>query len=386
MATMTDLKEMTVLIADDMPNMINTIRSIMRVLKYGKRFLIANDGEEAWQILKKQPVDLAILDYNMPHMTGAGLLSRIREDRDLRYLPVVMVTAEANREFVAEAAESEIDAYILKPVTVRVLGDKVLGVIKNANKPPPMVYHLQEARRFEDNGDLDAAIGEARLAMEANPKSSRPLRELGYYYFKKDDLKEAEKWLLKAAQMNSLDVFAFHYLGELYLKRDQLEAASKYFDKAMSISPRHLSRGIRFGKILVQRQEIEKAIRVFDKAISLSESALELREEIADFCIEEGAKEYGAKLLESVVRADPDRKGVSFKLGVALEEIGKHSKALTFLSNAEKEDKDNLDIKVHLAQVYLALGRPIRAEKALKETLKADPKNKKAMELLKECV
>jgi len=383
---MIDIKEMTVLIADDMPNMVTTIHSVMKVLGYGKRFMTANNGEEAWRILKKEPIDLVILDYNMPHMTGSKLLSRIREDRDLRDLPVVMVTAYAQREFVAEAAESEIDAYVLKPVTVKVLGDKVLGVIKNANEPRPMVYHLQRARRFEEDGDIDAAIGEARLAMEANPKSSRPLREIGYYYFKKDDLKEAERWLLKAAQMNSLDVFAFHYLGELYLKRDEIEEASKYFDKAMTISPRHLSRGIHFGKILIQRQEIEKAIRVFNKAISLSQTALELREEIADFCMEEGAKEYAAKLLESVIRADPTRKDLLFKLGVALEEIGKYSKALSYLTKAEKEDRDNLEIKVHLAKVYLVLGRPIRAEKALKEILKADPKNKKAKALLKECI
>ncbi|MCK4485742.1 MAG: tetratricopeptide repeat protein [Desulfobacterales bacterium] len=383
---MIDIKEMTVLIADDMPNMVTTIHSVMKVLNYGKRFMIANNGEEAWQILKKEPVDIAILDYNMPHMTGGELLSRIREDRDLKDLPVVMVTAYAHREFVAEAAESEIDAYILKPITVKVLGDKVLGVIKNVNRPPPMVYHLQKARRFEEDGNIDAAIGEARLAMEANPKSSRPLRELGYYYFKKNDLKEAEKWLLKAAQMNSLDVFAFHYLGELYLKRDKIEEASKYFDKAMSISPRHLTRGILFGKTLVQRDKIEKAVQVFEKAIKLSENDLELREEIANFCIEEGAKEYGARLLEFIVRADPKRKDLLFKLGVTLEEVGEHSKALSYLTRAEKEERDNPDIKVHLAKVYLALGRPIRAEKALKEILKADPKNKKAMEFLKECV
>jgi tetratricopeptide (TPR) repeat protein len=75
-----------------------------------------------------------------------------------------------------------------------------------------------------------------------------------------------------------------------------------------------------------------------------------------------------------------------FKLGVVLEEIGKHSKALSYLTKAEKEDRDNLDIKVHIAKVYLVLERKIRAEKALKEILKADPKNKEAMELLKQCV
>jgi len=383
---MIDIAEMTILIVDDMPNMVGTLRNIMRVLDYGKRCISANDGGEAWRLLKKEQIDMAILDYNMPVMNGAELLSRIREDRDLRDLPVVMVTAHANREFVAEAAESEIDAYVLKPVTVKVLGDKIRSVIENANNPPPMVYHLKEARRFEDQGDIDAAIDEARLAMEVNPRSSRPLRELGYYYFKKNHLKEAEKWLLKAAEMNYLDVFAFHYLGELYLKRNQIEEASRYFDKAMSISPRHLKRGIHFGKVLVQRHRFEKAAQVFDKAIQLSEDDLELREEIAHFCIEEGAKEYGAKLLESIVKADPKRKDLLLKLGVALAEVGENSKALSYLTRAEKEDRDNLDIKMYLAKVHLALSRPIRAENVLKEILRVNPKSKEAKELLKACV
>ncbi|NVL90710.1 MAG: response regulator [Desulfobacterales bacterium] len=383
---MIDIEKMTVLIADDMPNMIGTIRDVMKVLGYGKKFLAAGNGKEAWEILKKKPADLAILDYNMPFMTGAGLLSRIREDRNMRDLPVVMVTAYAHREFVAEAAESEIDAYILKPVTVKVLGDKVLSVIENANNPPPMVSHLQQARKFEDDGDIDAAIGEVRLAMEANPKSTRPLREMGYYYFKKDDLKEAEKWLLKAARKNYLDVIAFHYLGELYLKRNDIEQASVYFDKAVSISPRHLSRGIRFGKILVERKLNERATKVFDKAIGLSGNDIVLREDVADFCIEKGAKEYGAKLLESIINDNPKRKDLFFKLAVAFEEIGENSKALPYLTKAGKEDSDNLDIKFHLANVYLALDMPIRAEKPLRKILEADPKNKKAKKLLKKCV
>jgi CheY-like chemotaxis protein len=75
---MIDINEMTVLIADDIPNMITTLRNMMKVLKYGKRFIPADNGEEAWRILnkeKEEPVELAILDYNMPVMNGAELLS-----------------------------------------------------------------------------------------------------------------------------------------------------------------------------------------------------------------------------------------------------------------------------------------------------------------------
>jgi CheY-like chemotaxis protein len=383
---MIDIIEMTVLIADDMPNMITTIRGMMKYLNFGGKFFSASTGEEAWNILKKEPVDLAILDYNMPVMNGAELLNRIREDRDLRDLPVLMVTAQANMEFVAEAAESEIDAYILKPATVKVLGDKITSVIQNANDPSPMVFHLKEARHYDDVGDIDGAIEEALLAIEANPASSRPPRELGYYYMRKDDLKSAEKWLLKAAKMNDLDVVAFHHLGELYVRLNDIETASKYFEKAMDISPRHVPRAVFFGTTLLERNMIPEAVQVYEKALSLSGNDTQLQEEIAGYCIEKGAKEYGAKLLESILRRRPDRNDLASLAGATFKKIGEYSKALTYLSRAEREDSDNVDVKLHLAEVLLAMGKSIRAEKPLKQVLEKDPENGKALDLLKQCV
>ena len=174
---MIDIREMTVLIVDDMPNMINSIRGMLKILEFGREFLAANNGEEAWQILKKQHVDMAIFDYDMPIMTGVELLRQVRDDRDLRDLPVVMVTAQAYRDFVAEVGESEVGAYVLKPITVKVLEDKVSMVVKNANNPPPMVFHLKRARDFEEQGNLEAAIAETLMAMQANPNATRPIRE-----------------------------------------------------------------------------------------------------------------------------------------------------------------------------------------------------------------
>ena len=382
---MIDINKMRVLIVDDIISMCKSIRNMMRVIGYGKKFFYANNGKEALKILQEEHIDLVLLDYNMPGMTGGELISHIRENRNLRDLPVIMVTAEAYQDYVAEAAESAIDAYILKPLTIKVLKEKISIVVEKANNPPPMVDHLKKARGFEDEGDIDEAVMEAKLAMEANPNSSRPIRDLGYYYFKKDDLKEAERWLLKAAEMNYMDVFAFHYLGELYFKVNDIEKAQYYFEKAMKISPRHLSRGIHFGKTLVQMKMITRAIEVFDKALKLSESTLELREEIADFCIEEGASEYATKLLESIIREKPDRTDLFFKLGKALENSGDIKKAVTYLVKADGIDKENIEIKIHLAKDYLTLGKPIFAEKVLKGALKISPDNILAKELLKQC-
>ena len=382
---MIDINEMTVLIVDDMISMCKSIHSMLKVIKYGKKCFYANNGKEALGILQKEPVDLVLLDYNMPEMTGAEVLSQIRGDRNLRDLPVIMVTAHAYHDYVAEAAESVIDAYLLKPLTIKALQEKISLVVEKANDPPPMVYHLKRAHSFEEEGDIDAAVSEAKLAMEAEPSSSRPIRGLGYYYFKNSNLKEAERWLLKAAEMNYMDVFAFHYLGELYLKTNDIEKAQHYFEKAMSISPRHLTRGINFGKTLVQMKMIARAIQVFDQALKLSGSTIELREEIADFCIEDEINEYAAKLLESIIREKPDRTDLFFKLAKALENLGNIKKAITYLVRADGADKKNIEIKIHLAKNYLTLGKPIFAEKALKKVLRISPDNLLAKELLRQC-
>jgi CheY-like chemotaxis protein len=383
---MIDIREMTVLIVDDMITMCKSIHSMMKVIGYGEKFIYANNGKEALGILQKEPVDLVLLDYNMPEMSGAEVLSQIRGERNLRDLPVIMVTAHAYQDYVAEAAESVIDAYLLKPLTIKALEEKISLVVEKANNPPPMVEHLKRAMDFDGEGDMDAAIRETKLAIEAEPNSSRPIRDLGYYYYKNNDLQEAERWLLKAAEMNYMDVFAFHYLGELYLKGNDIEKAQRYFEKAMKISPRHLSRGINFGKTLVQMKMIPRAIKVFDQALKLSGSTIELREEIADFCIEERVNEYAAKLLESIIREKPDRSDLFFKLGKALENSGDIKKAVTYLVRADGVNKKNIEVKIHLAKGYLTLGKPILAEKVLKEILKINPNHKEAKGLLRQCV
>jgi CheY-like chemotaxis protein len=380
---MIDPVTMTVLIIDDMPNMCKSIRGMLKVLRYGKNFHFGNNGLEGWNILKENPVDLMIVDWNMPIMSGVELLGRIREDRALRDLPVIMVTAEANRDIVAEAAESEIDAYILKPLTVKSLGDKIVKVIDKANDPPPMVTHLKKARDLEEEGNFEAAIEEAKLAMIADPMSSRPIREIGYYYFKNNQLEIAEKYLLDAANMNELDVFAFHYLGELYLQLNNIDMAAKYFDKAMTISPRHVSRGTYFGKVLVEKKMISKAKKVFNKVIELSDNPEVIREEIAWYCMEKEVYEYAIELMDHLVKKDSERHDLLFQMGLAYEKIGQYNRALGYFTDADNLDENNVETMMHIARNYIAIDKALRADHYLQAIMRIDPKNQEALELLR---
>jgi CheY-like chemotaxis protein len=382
---MIDIKEMTVLVAEDSMPMCQTIHAMMKIIGYGRTFLFANNGKEALDTLQKEPVELVLMDYNMPLMTGGEALRAIREDRDLRDLPVIMVSAEAYEDYVAEIGESEIDAYVLKPLTIKVLEERVSLVIERANNPPPMVVHLKNARRLEGLGDLDGAVREAELARMANPKATRPIRELGYYYYKKNELEEAEKWLLKAAKLNRLDVFAFHHLGELYLRVQNIEKASYYFEKAMKVSPRQVGRGISFGKILVKRKMFNKAIHVFDKVLELPASTTELREHIADFCLDEGMYEYASRLFESLIQEFPKRADLLFKLGITFENLGNDTGAVTFFTKAAELAQEDVEIRMRLAKRYLAMNKPILAERRLAEIIRIDHEHEEANALIKQC-
>lgn len=61
----------------------------------------------------------------MPGMTGIELLKAVREDPDLNSLPVLMVTAEAKKDQIIEAAQAGVNGYVVKPFTATVLQEKI---------------------------------------------------------------------------------------------------------------------------------------------------------------------------------------------------------------------------------------------------------------------
>ncbi len=383
---MLDLNKMRVLIVDDMENMCKSVRGMLMVLHYGREFHYAYNGQEAWNLLQKNEIDFMICDWNMPIMTGVELLGNMKEDRRLREIPVIMVTAEANEEIVAEAAESEIDAYLLKPITVGSLDKKIQEVVNRVNNPTPATLYLKQAKQFEEAGDLKGAIEQAKLAMQAEPQSSKPIREMGYYLFQNNQLEPAKEAFLKAAAMNKLDVFANHYLGEIFLKEGNIDLSIKHFNQAMTISPRHAGRALEFGKLLLEKDLKDKAASVFDKAISVSDDPTALRESLLKLCLSQGMQEYAVKLMKKIVADDPKRNDIRLQLGLTYRNLGDLKNALTVLSLAASAAKENCSIKLHIARIYLRQNQQLRAERVIREALQVDPDNREAKELLRECL
>ena len=115
---------MTVMIVDDFATMRRIVKNILTQLGF-KNFVEADDGSVAWDMLQKNPVDFIVSDWNMPKMTGIELLKKVRSDDNLKGIPFLMVTAEAQKENIVEAVKAKVSNYIVKPFTPETLGEKI---------------------------------------------------------------------------------------------------------------------------------------------------------------------------------------------------------------------------------------------------------------------
>ena len=115
---------MKILIVDDFSTMRRIIKNLLRDLGFTNTSE-ADDGTSALPMLKTGDFEFLVTDWNMPGMTGIDLLKEVRADEKLASLPVLMVTAEAKRDQIVEAAQAGVNGYIVKPFTAQTLKEKL---------------------------------------------------------------------------------------------------------------------------------------------------------------------------------------------------------------------------------------------------------------------
>lgn len=113
-----DSRGSSLLLVDD--EELNTDMLSRRLSRSGFRVEVAGSGQAALARIASQQFDLILLDQMMPGMSGRDVLKRIRQDHSPDTLPVIMVTALAESERVAEALEAGANDYVTKPIDYRI--------------------------------------------------------------------------------------------------------------------------------------------------------------------------------------------------------------------------------------------------------------------------
>lgn len=113
-----NLSRFHILVVDDLALIRRIIVALLDTLGY-TTVTEAEHGEQALELLRSgmgsdAAIDIVITDWNMPVMDGLALLKTIRSSPDLRDLPVLMITSEAEQYNIAAALEAGVDGFIAK--------------------------------------------------------------------------------------------------------------------------------------------------------------------------------------------------------------------------------------------------------------------------------
>jgi two-component system chemotaxis response regulator CheY len=124
---------MKILVVDDFSTMRRIVKNILKQIGY-ENIEEAEDGAQAYAKLKEGGFGFVITDWNMPNMDGLEFLKKTRSDPELKDTPVLMVTAEAEKEKVVAAIQAGVNNYIVKPFTAEVLKEKMDKILEKLGK------------------------------------------------------------------------------------------------------------------------------------------------------------------------------------------------------------------------------------------------------------
>ena len=122
---------MRILVVDDSNTMRRVVVATLKQVGF-TNVTMAEDGQEAWDILQKEPFELVLCDYRMPRLLGVDLLKLVRNDPKLAKMPFIMITAESMPENVVEAAKFGVSGYIVKPFSSDQIKKKIAAVFNKS--------------------------------------------------------------------------------------------------------------------------------------------------------------------------------------------------------------------------------------------------------------
>lgn len=114
---------MTILVVDDSPDILKFLKAALS--KAGFTVVTADSARNALDFLANITVNLIITDVNMPEMDGNEFCERVRQNSQLSYIPILVLTALSTVDDMANSIAAGADDYLNKPIRLRELLAKV---------------------------------------------------------------------------------------------------------------------------------------------------------------------------------------------------------------------------------------------------------------------
>jgi len=120
-----------ILIVEDEPPLIEVLR--YNLASEGFSTLVATDGEEALLLVEEENPDLIILDWMLPELSGIDVCRRLRETKNFKTIPIIMLTARGEESDKISGLDAGADDYVVKPFSPSELIARVRAVLRRAD-------------------------------------------------------------------------------------------------------------------------------------------------------------------------------------------------------------------------------------------------------------
>ncbi len=375
---------LNVLVVDDMSVVRRMLCQMLQHLGVMGDIQEAADGQEAWEFLRKRPYDLVICDINMPRLNGLDLLRRLRAIPQYQTTPFLMITGEVSEDIVAAAAESEVDAYLLKPFKISSLESRLRGIILHRYHPSWGESLFRKASNLLVEGQpLKTLEVLQKLAQPPFCKQAKVLNLMGECYLDLGDHHEAAACFHQALELNPKYLKGYQNLAAILESQGNLAGAREYLEEARQLSPLNPERLYRLGKLCLKQGAPQEAKKYLEESWHIGLHVPDnRRSEAAEAFLAAGLDQAAEELFLQAIDASPDDAYLHNRLGVSLRRQQKHQQALESYQKALKLDPDNEKVHYNLGVLYFDLGIKDKALRAFRKAVSLRPDFTEAWDFL----
>ncbi|MGH9449084.1 MAG: response regulator [Terriglobia bacterium] len=135
-----------IVVIEDEKDIVNLLSYTLRKEGYDVRSAVR--GEEGLDLIRRGPVDLALIDIMLPDLDGLEVCKRLRADPQLKRLPVIFLTAKGEEFDRVLGLELGADDYVVKPFSPRELVARIRAVLRRQERPQddPQVIEARDVR------------------------------------------------------------------------------------------------------------------------------------------------------------------------------------------------------------------------------------------------
>jgi len=256
-----------ILVVDDLEQNRTLLQDLLTTM--GLQSTVVENGKEALEILGCQKIDLVLLDFMMPEVDGETVLSRMKENDELKTIPVVMITGNDEMDRVVRCIELGADDYLVKPFNPVILKARITSCLQKKH------FHNKEReyqRQIEEyNSQLELKVSSQLVELEKKNKLERYFSE----NIAKSLLSDPNAFQLKSSRKKLTvlfsDIRGFTSLSESMEPEETIEILNEYLSEMTKLIFVHegtldkfLGDGIMvfFGDPIVQDDHALRAVKL----------------------------------------------------------------------------------------------------------------------------